>query len=76
MEKRIKGKRFNTDNANKLASVTRGSGGSRFTENLYISPRGDYFLHGKGGPLTRWNGEGIVSISIETAQHWMQKYDK
>lgn len=76
MIKRIKGKRFNTDSSNQIGMVTRGSGDSRFTEKLYISPRGDYFLHGKGGSLTRWNGEGIVSISIETAHHWMEKYDK
>lgn len=76
VKKLLKKKMYNTDNATLIKTVTKGSGKNRFRESLYLSPRGDYFLHGKGGPLTRWSGgEDLVVISAFTLKLWLERYD-
>jgi hypothetical protein len=81
----IEGKRYDTTTAMKI-----GSGGGMaypgdfhyIYEALYITPRGNFFLAGEGGPLSRYGrpahgggtcgGEGIVPVTKEEALLWCE----
>jgi hypothetical protein len=51
---------------------------------LYKTPRGNFFLAGEGGPLSRYGrpaygggtcgGEGIIPISREDALSWCEEH--
>lgn len=76
MKKILKKKSYNTNSATLIKTVIKGSGKNRIRESLYISPRGDYFLHGKGGSLTRWAGsEDIIAITLLTSKLWLKRYE-
>lgn len=67
-------KMYNTATATKLASFIGGVGDRRVVEDLYQSPRGDFFLHGRGGILTKWAGrERLEEISGAAMEHWKAK---
>jgi hypothetical protein len=68
-------KMFNTNTGEKLMEVRSGSGKSRYLEALYKTSKGDYFIHGRGGPLTRWNDrEDIIEVSMRQANFWLRKH--
>jgi len=85
MKRIINGRRFDTKAATEIA--TTGSGGSYndfrcYEEKLYRTPRGNWFVHGHGGPMTRWGraavgggtieGEGILALTDKQALQWLE----
>ena len=65
-------KMYNTDTADYIAYRKGGAGDSMYYESLYETKRGDFFIHGRGGNLTRWNGtENIIEISGDALKHWL-----
>lgn len=65
-------KMYNTDTAKAVFNRSGGRGEGRFYETLYKTKRGDYFIHGKGGVLTRWNGgEDLIEIEGKALKHWL-----
>lgn len=87
MKKIINGRRYDTDSARELAAFTCEGSRSDFRwwqETLYRKNTGEYFLHGKGGPaskyaeavgLNQWEGgERIMPLSLEEAQKWAEDH--
>ena len=84
MKRIVNGKRYDTETAEEIASA--GSGGGRgdfrsYTETLFRTPKGAWFLAGSGGPLTKYakrNGserigsEGIIPLDEDEAQDWLE----
>lgn len=69
MKKLINRKVYNTGTATIVADWSATSGEK---ETLMRSFRGDHFIVGSGGPLSRWKGEtGIVAITIDAAKYWL-----
>ena len=67
-------KMYNTDTASIVGMRRGGSGESKFKEILYQTTRGDYFIHGNGGELTKWaRGENLVEISGEALKYWLRQ---
>lgn len=65
---------FNTSTAKPLGKQFGGSGEKRYREVLYQTPKGYFFIHGKGGPLTKWKGkENIVEINGEALKFFISK---
>jgi len=86
MKKIINGKRYDTDTAKEL-TYTSWSNRTNFgwwCETLYRKNTGEYFLHGEGGPASRYaetigqntwsGGEKIIPLSIEAAQKWAEEH--
>lgn len=70
-------KMYNTATGKLLHEVKSGKGDSKLHEKLMMSYRGEYFLHGIGGKLTRWNGtEDIVVLTPKQADVWRKKNAK
>lgn len=84
MNKVINGKRYDTDSAREVGYYTTGSDLAGWSESLYRKRTGEYFLHGYGGPMSRysrvtgdneWSGdERIIPLTLEKAQEWGEKY--
>jgi hypothetical protein len=88
MKKIINGKRYDTSKAIEIGSASGGGpvgDFSHWSATLYRTPRsGQYFLHGEGGPMTRWSvsvgqnewagGEDITPMSREEAFAWAQEH--
>jgi hypothetical protein len=85
MKKIIEGRRFDTDRAKKVA-FTQYSYPSDFhwwRETLYRKNTGEFFLHGEGGPMSRYavtvgqneweGGEKISPLKYEAAKEWAEK---
>lgn len=82
MKKIIGGKLYNTKTATVVASITSGEGFSFREETLYVTKNNAYFLHGLGGPLTRWSRnvgqnsvegfEDIITMSIQEVKTWLE----
>ena len=84
----INGKRYNTKTATLVAedSYLYASDFRHYTESLYRTPKGAWFLHGIGGPMTRWGegnmqdgrsgGEGTEVLSSEEAQAWLESHEE
>ncbi len=85
MKKIINHVRYNTDTAKKLGSwqIDTESDLDRCEEALYRTKSGKFFIHGTGGPRTRYasprgdggwcSGEAIVPISEDAARQWAEK---
>ncbi|MGI6251842.1 MAG: hypothetical protein ACOYJV_00175 [Aminivibrio sp.] len=87
MKRVIKGKIYNTETA---ALIGEGGGNvyrgdfRYYSEGLYLTPRGNFFLAGEGGPLSHYGrpaygggtcgGEGIIPLSREEALNWAQEH--
>lgn len=87
MKKVINGKMYNTETAQEIGSWANGGGWSDFhhqEETLYKKRTGEYFLHGEGGPMTRyaeqvelnsWSGGArIMPLSYAEAQAWAEEH--
>lgn len=85
MKRVIDGKRYDTETAQRIAEASSTCGPSDFrywSEALYKTPRGAFFLHGKGGAMSRWSepvgsdarggGSGILPMSVEDAREWCE----
>lgn len=87
MKKVINGKLYNTETAKLLATYRNGGSWrdfSHYEESLYRKKTGEYFLHGEGGPMTRYaetvgqnewsGGEKILPMGYAEAQKWGEKH--
>ncbi len=88
MRKIIDGKVFNTDTATLVCDVSPSGfyrGDFRWEDTgLYKSPKGQFFLAGEGGPMSRWaqaegqngrrSGSGIELVSDDVARHECERY--
>ena len=86
MKKIIGGRRYNTDTAKYIGSAQSNCGVTDFKyfeEDLYQKKTGEFFLHGNGGPASKyakeldgsmWGDEKIIPISLEEARAWGEKY--
>jgi len=84
----IEGKRYDTETATEVASIENGhnlSDFSYFTEELYITKRGNWFLAGWGNATspygtvsgnTRGSGERVTVLSPAEAQEWLEEHGK
>jgi len=87
MKKIIKGTRYDTEKASVIGYASNGENVTDFSHwcvTLYKTPRsGRYFLHGQGGPMTRWaqsrgqnewvGGEDIIPLkNRQEAFEWAQ----
>ena len=89
MLKIIDGRRYNTDTATEVAEYSNYLGAGDFhtlPEPLYKTPKGAWFIHGKGGPQTAWahyvgsgngrtGGEGMRVLSDEEAMKWLERHN-
>ncbi len=79
----INGKRDDTERAEAIASYSTGYMGDfrRIDEILYRTKRGNWFIAGSGGPLTRYrttdggngwtSGERIIPLAPHEAAEWL-----
>lgn len=85
MKRVIDGKIYNTETAEEICDLTCSAypGDFQFHETtLYRTPKGAYFLAGKGGPLTRWaqpegnsgysGGSGLEVVTQEEARGYAE----
>ncbi len=87
MKKIINGKVYDTNTAKELGSY--GNGGTwrdfgHWEETLYRKKTGEYFLHGEGGPMTRYaeaqgqnqwsGGERIMPMTYQEATQWAEEH--
>ena len=85
MIKVIGGKQYNRDTAKRLGKCYGGSEHNNdfgyWEESLYRTKSGNYFLHGYGGPLTRYAtvrgnnsgwGEQIIPMTYEQSVKWAE----
>jgi len=76
VKKKIKNKTYNTKTGIHVAYHLAGRGDTKICESLYHTLDGNYFLHGRGGSLTKWNGgEDIVALTVPQAEEWRNKYE-
>lgn len=87
MNKIINGKVYNTDTARKIGTWSNGADRTDFSwveESLYQKKTGEFFLHGQGGPNTRYaqqleasrwtGGETISLVSYDSARQWAEDH--
>ena len=87
MKKIINGKVYDTETAKNLGSHSSGGGWGDFShieETLYQKRTGEFFLHGEGGPATKYavsegqnswsGGSKIIPLSWESAQAWAEEH--
>lgn len=85
MKKIINGKKYDTDTAKNLGYISYNHPGdfTWWTEHLYRKRTGEYFLHGIGGPMSKYahqvglnewtGGEKIKPLTREEAQKWAEE---
>lgn len=85
MKKYINGKIYNTETATLVGEWSNGSRDFDWREELlYRKKTGEYFMHGKGGPMSRYaeqieqnswgNGEALTPLSYENARKWAEEH--
>ena len=87
MIKIINGKKYSTETAQKLASYENTANVRDFNwfcETLYKTLSGLYFIHGEGGPASRYSvqesmyswsgGERIIPCTLDEAKEWAEEY--
>lgn len=86
MKKIINGKLYNTDTARQIGSWDNNITDRLYwvNETLYQKQRGEFFLHGEGGPGSKYaepsgqgnwsSGEKIIPLSYDAAQAWAEEY--
>jgi hypothetical protein len=89
MKKIINLKKFDTESGERIATWSNGGHSGDFrhcTESLYRTRNGTWFLHGEGGPLSKYartaeagrlttDGEDITSLSDDQAAAWLAEHD-
>lgn len=85
MNKRINGKRYDTETAKELGCASWGAvrDFGHWSETLYRKNTGEFFLHGEGGPASKYavtisqnewtGGERITPLTFEEAEKWAEK---
>lgn len=87
MRKIINGKLYDTETARELGIWTSTWDHRDFhyvAERLYLKRTGEYFLHGTGGPASKYavtvgqnswsGGEKIIPLSVESARQWAEEH--
>ena len=86
MKKIINGRKYDTDTAKKIGSYYNGLSCTDFSylsETLYQKRTNEFFVHGKGGALSRYglrcgrgmtDGEAIVPLSESAAKEWVEEH--
>lgn len=86
MKKIINGRRYDTQTAKLVGHTSYSTPGSLdyWSEDLYRKKTGEFFLHGQGGPMSKylerigeneWSyGHEIRPISLDRAKAWAEKY--
>lgn len=87
MKKIIKGKLYNTETAQIIGyweSTGSTSDFSHTREELYRKRTGEFFLYGKGGPMSKYSrsignnewsgGEDITPLTWEAARKWAEDH--
>ena len=86
MKKVIDGALYNTETAKLLGkdSYSNPSDFQHWKEALYRTKSGKYFLHGVGGPMTKYavsvglnewsGGEKIIPLDLDSAQKWAEEH--
>lgn len=85
MKKIINGKKYDTNTAKEIGRyVSYGSWGDfrHYEETLYQKKTGEFFLWGKGGPMTKYavavdtnswsGGESIIPLTLDGAKEWCE----
>ena len=87
MKKIIKSKLYDTETAKLVGEWGNGISQSDFRyceENLYLKKTGEFFLHGKGGAMSKYCeisadgnerswGEKIVPLTVDEAKEWAEE---
>lgn len=87
MKKIINGKVYDTDTAKEMATGRSTYPRNDFhfwEETLYLKKTGEYFLHGVGGPASRYStsmgdnswsgGEKIIPLTFAAAKEWAEEH--
>ena len=87
MKKIIKGKLYDTETAKELGwyeNIADVGNFSHFSETLYRKKTGEFFIHGVGGPSTKYSrrveqncwssGEQIIPLTVKAAQEWAEEH--
>ena len=86
MRKVIKGKLYDTETAQMVAEWSYGypRDFEYTSETLYRKRTGEYFIHGEGGPMSKYaescgqnqwqGGEAIRPLAYDQAKKWMEEY--
>lgn len=86
MKKIINGKLYNTETARKVGGWDNNITDNLYwtSETLYQKQRGEFFLHGEGGPGSKYaepsgqgnwsSGEKIIPLSYDAAQAWAEEH--
>lgn len=87
MKQIIKGKKYDTETARKVGMASNGEGWRDFRyyeETLFCKRTGEYFLHGAGGPASRYavsagqnawsGGEKLIPLTFENAKAWAEEH--
>lgn len=86
MNKVIKGKRYDTETAKAVGSDSYLYPGEfkYWNETLFRKQTGEFFLHGEGGPATKYRektddnmwcgGEKILPLTLKEAQEWAEEH--
>jgi len=87
MKKVINGALYNTETARLIGTYSNGGSWrdfSHFEESLYRTKAGKYFLHGEGGPMTKYaksvgnnewsGGEHIEPLTPAAAREWAEEH--
>ena len=84
MKKIINGKRYDTDTAKELGYTQYSNRRDfhHYVETLYRKNTGELFLHGIGGPMSKYaemtgqncwsGGEKIIPLTLEGAKEWAE----
>lgn len=86
MKKVINGKLYNTESAKRLgyASYSHPGDFCFWEETLYLTKSGNYFIHGEGGPMSKYaksigqnewsGGEHIEPVNEAAAKEWAEEH--
>lgn len=87
MKKIINNKRYDTERAKEIGSYANGGSWrdfSHYRETLYRKKTGEFFLHGEGGPMTKYRvsegqnswrgGEKLIPLTLSEAEKWAEQY--
>ena len=85
MKRIVDGKRYDTETAQKIGEASSGnySDFRYWSETLYKTKKGAYFIAGEGGAASRWGkssgnvswgDEGIIVLTPAEALAWCSEY--
>jgi len=88
MKKVINKKVYNTETATLIADYSNNvpvNDFNHYSEELYRTKKGNYFLYGEGGPLSKYcestgcnswtGGETIIALTEPEAVRWCEEHD-